>query len=146
MSIKLETIMVNAKAALVTTSAFVTVQRGKISSQSIQPENRPAAGIWRAKNMIAKQQRGNTELETTYELILVVEITGSVSSDPDSQDTELITLRDAVITAFANNRLGGQCSALDPYGDDPSVDVATAAGYEQMAFRTFYTETKPAVH
>lgn len=151
----LQDIMANAKAALVAAeidgnTAFKSVFRAKIVGQSYTADKRPVAGVWRAINRpLRTRASAQTMEQVPYELILMVEIAGAVASTgggSDASDDEMIALRDAVNTALLNNTLGNKCAALEPWGDDGSVDLVTPIGYEQVAFRTAYEETKPTVH
>ena len=147
----LKDIMANAKTALVNAQlsgspAFIAVYRARIIGQAATAVQRPIAGIWRAVN---KPKYGahctQTREQVTNELVLVVEVAGAGIGGGDAVDDEMIDLRAAVATALSNNSLGGNCAPLEPYGDESSLGITATPGYEQIAFRTAYTENKPSV-
>lgn len=142
----LNDIMANAKAAVAGVTAIKTVYRSRIIGQSVTAAQRPIAGIFRAVN---KPKYGahctQTREQVTYDLVLVVEIAGVNQGGGDEVDDELINLRAAVNTALINNSLGGKCAPLEPFGDEASLGITSTPGYEQIAFRTAYTENKPSV-
>lgn len=142
---KLEDIVASVKTAIVNTGQFNTVERSRIVGQAYQKAQLPAAGIWRPKNVASPKRPGTIE-QTTYDVVFIVEIAGSDTSSKDASDQQLIVLRNAVNTALLNNTHGGKCSPMEPVGDEPSLDTATPFGYEQVAVKCSYTESKPAIH